>query len=186
SLPGGALQANELPALGNSASGYVSLQQEHELGRLWLRQLRAQATVVDDPLATQFLEDLMYRLIPHSEVQITDFEFVSVDRRAPNAFAAPGGIIGIHFGIFLHTRDEDELSAVLAPELAPLSQRHLARRLEQAGARGALAVASSLASIPRMPAGSRDAGFPGLTASRAARSQSQRAYRGDSEREGER
>ena len=186
SLPGGALQANELPALGNSASGYVSLQQEHELGRLWLRQLRAQATVIDDPLATQFLEDLMYRLIPHSEVQISDFEFVIVDRRELNAFAVPGGIIGIHFGIFLHTRDEDELSGVLAHELAHLSQRHFARQLEQADRQGPLAIASLLASILLMVAGSPDAGFAGLIGTQAASIQSQLAYSRDWEREADR
>lgn len=178
--------ASELPALGNSASGYVSLQQEYQLGRLWLRQLRAQASVISEPLAVQFLEDLMYRLIPHSEVQISDFEFIIVDRRELNAFAVPGGIVGIHFGIFLHSRDEDELSGVLAHELAHLSQRHFARQIEQADRQGPVAIASLLASILLIAAGSPDAGFAGLIGTQAASIQSQLAYSRDWEREADR
>ena len=128
----------------------------------------------------------MYRLIPHSEVQISDFEFVIVDRRELNAFAVPGGIIGIHFGIFLHTRDEDELSGVLAHELAHLSQRHFARQLEQADRQGPVAIASLLASILLMAAGSPDAGFAGLIGTQAASIQSQLAYSRDWEREADR
>ena len=176
----------ELPALGDSASAFVSPQQEHELGRLWLRQLRAQATVINDPLAVQFLEELMYRLIPHSEVQQKEFEFIIVDRRELNAFAVPGGIIGIHFGIFLHARDEDELSAVLAHELAHLSQRHFARQVEKAEQQGPVAIATLLASILLIAANNPDAGFAGLIGSQAASIQSQLAYSRDWEREADR
>src|SRR5690554_7985276 len=111
-----ATPAQQLPTLGDAASGHISLQQEHDLGRLWLRQLRAHTNVLDDPLAVQFLENTIYRMVPYSEVQINDFEFVIVDQKELNAFAVPGGIIGINFGLFLHTQDEDELSAVLRSE----------------------------------------------------------------------
>ena len=78
--------------------------------RLWLRQLRSQTSTIELPLANQFLENLIFRLIPHSEVKLSDFEFVIIDRPELNAFAVPGGIIGINFGIMLYARDEDELS----------------------------------------------------------------------------
>ena len=176
----------ELPDLGDSASGYVSLQQEHELGRLWLRQLRSQTHTIELPLANQFLENLIYRLIPHSEVKLSDFEFVIIDRAELNAFAVPGGIIGINFGILLYARDEDELSAVLAHELAHLSQRHFARQIENAEKQQPVAIAALLASILLIATNNADAGFAGLVTSQAASVQSQLAYSRDWEREADR
>src|SRR5690554_7234923 len=82
-----ATPAQQLPTLGDAASGHISLQQEHDLGRLWLRQLRAHTNVLDDPLAVQFIENTIYRMVPYSEVQINDFEFVIVDQKELNAFA---------------------------------------------------------------------------------------------------
>lgn len=177
---------SDLPDLGDSASSYVSLQEEHQLGRLWLRQLRRQANTMESPLANQFLENLIYRLIPHSEVKLSDFEFVIIDREELNAFAVPGGIIGINFGIFLHARDEDELSAVLAHELAHLSQRHFARQIEQAEKQQPVAIAALLASILLIASNNADAGFAGLVTSQAASVQNQLAYSREWEREADR
>ena len=84
---------SELPALGDRASGYVSMQQEHDLGRLWLRQLRSQVSSLDDPLVLTYFEDLIYRLVPHSELREMDLEFIVVDSPELNAFAVPGGSI---------------------------------------------------------------------------------------------
>lgn len=176
----------ELPDLGDSASGYVSLQQEHKLGRLWLRQLRRQTNTLEMPLATQFLENLIFRLVPHSEVKQSEFEFVIVDRPELNAFAVPGGIIGINFGILLYARDEDELSAVLAHELAHLSQRHFARQVEQAEKQQPVAIAALLASILLIATNNADAGFAGLITSQAASIQSRLAFSREWEREADR
>lgn len=181
-----AAPAQQLPSLGDSASAQVSLLQEHELGRLWLRQLRAQTNVIDLPLAVQFLEQSIYRMVPHSDVQINDFEFVIIDQRELNAFAVPGGIIGINFGLFLHANDEDELSAVLAHELAHLSQRHFSRQLEQADRQAPIAIATLLASILLIATNNPDVGFAGLIGSQAASIQSQLAYSREWEREADR
>src|SRR5690554_3607997 len=181
-----AAPAQQLPSLGDSASGYVSLQQEHELGRLWLRQLRAHTNLIESPLAVQFLEQSIYRMVPHSDVQINDFEFVIIDQRELNAFAVPGGIIGINFGLFLHTNDEDELSAVLAHELAHLSQRHFSRQLEEADRQAPIAIATLLASILLIATSNPDAGFAGLIGSQAASIQRQLAYSREWEREADR
>ena len=176
----------DLPALGNASSGYASQQQEHALGRVWLKQLRAQTQTLNDPLAIAFIEDLVYRLIPHSEVQDNRYEFVIIDQPELNAFAVPGGIIGINAGIFLYARDEDELAAVLAHELAHLSQRHFARQIENAERRSPIAMASLLASILLIATNNADAGFAGLISTQAAAVQSQLTYSRDWEREADR
>lgn len=180
------LTGADLPDLGNSASSYVSLRQEYELGRNWLRQLRAQAQLIDDPLMTTFLENVVFRLIPHSDVPHSDFEFIVIDRPDLNAFAVPGGIIGVNYGLLLYARDEDEISAVLAHELAHLSQRHFARQIEQAEKQEPVAIATLLASILLIATNNPNAGFAGLMTSQAASIQSQLAYSREWEQEADR
>lgn len=180
------LNGSSLPDLGDSASSYVSLQQEYDLGRSWLRQLRAQAKLLDDPLMTTFLENVVFRLIPHSDVPHSDFEFVVIDSPDLNAFAVPGGIIGVNYGLMLYARDEDELSAVLAHELAHLSQRHFARQVEAAERQDPVAIATLLASILLIATKNTDAGFAGLMTSQAASIQNQLAYSREWEREADR
>lgn len=177
---------NDLPELGDSTSGYVSQSQEHQLGRAWLRQLRAQADTINDPLTISFVEELIYRLAPHSEVKDHRFEFVVINQGELNAFAVPGGIIGINAGIFLYSSDEDEISGVLAHELAHLSQRHFARQIENAERQSPIAIASLLASILLIATNNADAGFAGLIGSQAASVQSQLSYSRDWEREADR
>jgi predicted Zn-dependent protease len=177
---------NDLPELGDSSSGFVSQSQEHQLGRIWLRQLRAQANTINDPLTISFMEELIFRLAPHSEVRDHRFEFVVIDQGDLNAFAVPGGIIGINLGIFLHAKDEDEISSILAHELAHLSQRHFARQIENSERQAPIAIASLLASILLIASNNADAGFAGLIGSQAAAAQSQLAYSRDWEREADR
>jgi predicted Zn-dependent protease len=177
---------NDLPELGDSTSGFVSQNQEYQLGRIWLRQLRAQANTINDPLTISFVEDLIFRLAPHSEVRDHRFEFVVIDQAELNAFAVPGGIIGINLGIFLHASDEDEISSILAHELAHLSQRHFARQIENSERQAPVAIASLLASILLIATNNADAGFAGLIGSQAAAAQSQLAYSRDWEREADR
>jgi predicted Zn-dependent protease len=177
---------NDLPELGDSTSGFVSQTQEHELGRIWLRQLRAQTLTINDPLIISFIEELIFRLAPHSEVRDYRFEFVVIDQGELNAFAVPGGIIGINLGIFLHADDEDEVSSILAHELAHLSQRHFARQIENTERQAPVAIATLLASILLIASDNADAGFAGLVSSQAASIQSRLAYSRDWEREADR
>ena len=177
---------NDLPELGDSTSGFVSQSQEYQLGRSWLRQLRAQANTINDPLTISFIEELIYRLAPHSEVRDHRFEFVVIDQGELNAFAVPGGIIGINLGIFLHANDEDEISSILAHELAHLSQRHFARQVENSERQAPIAIASLLASILLIASNNADAGFAGIVGSQAAAVQSRLAYSRDWEREADR
>jgi predicted Zn-dependent protease len=178
--------SNELPELGDSSSGFVSQTQEYQLGRIWLRQLRAQAVTINDPLTISFIEELIFRLAPHSEVRDHRFEFVVIDQGELNAFAVPGGIIGINLGIFLHADDEDEVSSILAHELAHLSQRHFARQIENAERQAPIAIATLLASILLIASNNADAGFAGLISSQAASIQNQLAYSREWEREADR
>ena len=116
-----------LPTLGDYSSASISLSGEYSLGRIWLSMYRGSTKEHSDPLMRTYLEDLIYRLSETSEVRDRRFEFIILEDETINAFAAPGGIIGINLGMFLNTEKEGELASVMCHELAHLSQRHYAR-----------------------------------------------------------
>ena len=120
----------KLPTMGDTSSSIISQQQEHELGRAWLRAYRSRIKEYNDPLLSDYLEQLLYQLVSHSALEDRRLELITINNPAMNAFAVPGGIIGIHTGLFLYAKTEDQLSSVLAHEIAHLSQRHFARRVE--------------------------------------------------------
>jgi predicted Zn-dependent protease len=121
------IEEDPLPSLGDYSSASISLSGEYELGRLWLAMYRGSTKEHSDPLMRTYLEDLIYRLSETSEVRDRRFEFIILEEKSINAFAAPGGIIGINLGMFLNTEKEGELASVMCHELAHLSQRHYAR-----------------------------------------------------------
>ena len=120
-----------MPSFGDRLSGTLSIEKERKLGQQFLRSLRARAPILDDPILQDYLEHLIYRLAVHSELKDKRLDLVLIKNKNINAFAAPGGIIGLHHGLFLYGETEHELSAILAHELAHLSQRHFARRMDE-------------------------------------------------------
>ena len=88
---------------------------------------RRQAPTLNDPLVYSYLESLVFELVTFSDLQDRRLEFVVVDNPTINAFAVPGGIIGVHTGLFSYAQTEDEFATVMAHEIAHLSQRHFSR-----------------------------------------------------------
>jgi len=185
-LPVQGQNSNDLPALGDTTSGLISLQQEKQLGQDWLRQLRAQVPTLDDPILMEWFHDLIYRLVPDSQLQTTSLQLVTLDSGDLNAFAVPGGIVGINYGLLLYSDDEDQVASVLAHELAHLSQRHFARQVEAAQKRDPVALATLLASLVLIATSNTEAGIAGMMSSQAASIQNQLAYSRDFEREADR
>ena len=86
------IEEDPLPSLGDYSSASISLSGEYELGRLWLAMYRGSTKEHSDPLMRTYLEDLIYRLSETSEVRDRRFEFIILEDKTINAFAAPGGI----------------------------------------------------------------------------------------------
>jgi len=166
-MPG---RANDirLPALGDSASSSISLQQEYQLGQAWLKAFRRQVRSYNDPQLQQYLEQLIAKLARSSELPDRHFNLVLVNNPTINAFAVPGRVIGIHTGLFLYAETEHQLSSVLTHELAHLSQRHFARRLEKQRQNSVITVAGLLAGLILAATAGGDAGMAAMTASQAA------------------
>ncbi len=176
----------KLPTLGESSSSLFSPEQEYQLGRAWLRMFRSQAPTIDDPLLQDYLEDLIYRLVTHSELQDRRIEVVIVDNPVINAFAVPGGVIGIHTGLLLYAQSEDELATVLAHEIAHLSQRHFSRGVEHQKKQQPLTLAGLLAGAVLIATTGGAAGMAALTATQAAAMDSQLRFSRSNEQEADR
>ena len=138
----------ELPVLGDRVSAAVSTAQEKAIGKAFLKQIYAQAPIIEDPLIHEYTELLIYRLSEYSQVSDRYFTILLIDDDSLNAFAAPGGIIGVNGGLFLKAENEAQFASVLAHELAHLSQRHFARNVlksQDSNLASALVMVSSLA-----------------------------------------
>ena len=137
-----------LPELGDRVSGAVSMSQEKAIGEMFLKQVYSQAPLISDPLIFEYTELLIYRLSEFSQVQDRYFNLLLIDDSSLNAFAAPGGVIGVNGGLFLNADNEGQFASVIAHELAHLSQRHFARNVlksQDSNLASALVMASSIA-----------------------------------------
>ena len=137
-----------LPELGDRVSGAVSEAQERAIGEIVLEQIYSQAPLISDPLLFDYTEHLIYRLSEYSQVNDRYFNVLLIDDSSLNAFAAPGGIIGINGGLFLNADNEGQFASVIAHELAHLSQRHFARNVlksQDSNLASALVMVSSIA-----------------------------------------
>ena len=120
-------QAEGLPDLGDASQAALSPQQERSLGASVMRDIRNSRDLVDDVEATDYLNSLGARLVASSQDPSLSFEFFLIRDNTLNAFALPGGYIGVHTGLILSTQTESELASVLAHEISHVTQHHLAR-----------------------------------------------------------
>lgn len=122
--------ADGLPDLGDASETLLSPRQERRLGDEIMASIRIDRDYLDDPEITDYLNDLGYRLASHSPAVRQEFQFFLVRDAALNAFALPGGYIGVHTGLIVAAQNESELAGVLSHEIAHVAQKHLARMLE--------------------------------------------------------
>ena len=128
--PTGRAADSNLPDLGDESATVLSPQDERRIGEDFMRQARAQLDILDDPELNEYLRHLGRRLTVGVDGQ-PEFYFFLVNNTAINAFAVPGGYIGVHTGLLLAARNEAEVAAVLAHETAHITQRHLPRMIAQ-------------------------------------------------------
>ncbi|MCC6196379.1 MAG: M48 family metallopeptidase [Burkholderiales bacterium] len=120
----------QLPDLGDSSQAAFTPAQERKVGEAIMRQIRAQGGYLQDPEVNDYLNELGYRLVNALPDARQDFEFFAVPDPQINAFALPGGYIGVHTGLILLAQNESELAAVLAHEITHVTQRHMARMVD--------------------------------------------------------
>ena len=130
--------------------GGVSIKDEKEMGHKFDVMVRSSLPVVEDPEVSQYVKYLLDRLVKALPPQPYSFKATVVLHNSLNAFAVPGGYVFVFTGMIMNLDREDELAGVLAHELAHVTQRHVAARLERAQY---LTVGSLLLAIAGVAAG---------------------------------
>ena len=138
--PSGTNTAIALPALGDASGQDLSAAAERKLGDRIMRSILSDPDVIDDPMVLEYLDVLWQSLLASARQrgditaeleQSHAWEPFLVRDRTVNAFALPGGYIGVHLGLIAMTSTPDELASVLAHELSHVTQRHIARMIGQ-------------------------------------------------------
>lgn len=142
-----ATASTELPRMGNPADRMMSPAEERQLGREIVRRLRTQNAILDDTQANAYIDDLGHRLAAQSPGSDYGFDFFIVDDPTINAFALPGGFVGVNRGLLTAADDESEVAGVLAHEIAHVTQRHIVRGLAQNRRTNMITAAAVLAAI---------------------------------------
>jgi beta-barrel assembly-enhancing protease len=118
-----------LPDLGDVSQNSLSPAQERQIGRQSMLQIRASKEYLDDAEINDYLNQLGAKLVENSPEPSLDFEFFAINDYAVNAFALPGGFVGVNAGLLLTTQSESELASVLSHEISHVTQHHLARMI---------------------------------------------------------
>ena len=175
-----------LPDLGDSSSSVLSPQLERKLGESVMRDIRlSEPNFVDDPEINEYLNALGYKLLSSVPGARLDFDFFAVREPSINAFALPGGFVGVHTGLLTSADTESELASVLAHEITHVTQHHIARLFgaqKQMQLPAMIAMAAALLAARSRP----DVASGVAMAAQGAAIQGQLSYSRDFEREADR
>ena len=127
-----AATTQNLPEIGDSAGSVLSPEFERRLGQAVMRQVHRDKTLIQDPEVESYIQSIGYQLVANSDDNRLPFTFFILKNPAINAFAAPGGVVGVNSGVLLNTDNESELAGVMAHEISHVTQRHMARTYEAA------------------------------------------------------
>ena len=178
-----------LPNLGDSASDDLSPITERKLGDEIMRQAREAGDVMEDAEATEYLNQLGANLIAHVAPgdASQNFQFFLVSDANINAFALPGGYIGVNSGLAVATQSESELASVMAHEMGHVLQRHIARSIARQKQTSLIALAATLLGVlAASRARTADAGQAAIAAGQGYQIQDQLNFGRDAEREADR
>jgi predicted Zn-dependent protease len=182
-------QTSSLPALGDVAADDLSPANERRLGEAIMIEARRDPAYLADPDTEDYLNALGFRLVAASPARHSDFEFFAARDPMLNAFALPGGFIGVHSGLVLGAANESELAAVLAHEIGHVEQRHIARMLAKQREGTFLAIGALLLALLAARSGSSSSGDltqAAILGGQAAAVQQQLNFSREAEREADR
>jgi len=178
-------QAIELPDLGEVSRVALSEANEDRIGREIMRQIYDSAHYLDDSVLIEYLNSIGERLAASSPDPSRRFEFFPVRDSSINAFALPGGFIGVHTGLIAAARNESELASVLAHEIAHVTQSHIARIVDGQKSSG-LASLAALAIAILAARSNPDAAQAAIVTAQAVSIQNQLDFTREHEREADR
>ena len=161
-----------LPDMGEPADSALSPVEEQQLGAQFMRQIRAQLPLIKDVQLNEYIQNLGNRLVLASgKSESQNFTFFLIDDPQINAFAIPGGYVGVNSGLIDAMVQEEQLASVVAHEVAHVTQRHHARAFAT-GNRATLSTAAAVLAAIIIGQASPQAGSAALAAGLAASQQS--------------
>jgi predicted Zn-dependent protease len=175
-----------LPELGDASQAVLSPQAEQAMGEIAMHNLRASGAYFNDPEVNAYLNNLGYRLVSSDSTISSHFEFFAVDDPAINAFAMPGGYIGVNTGLVLATQNESQLASVLAHEISHVTQHHIARAIAAQSGSQLATIATVAAAILAAKSGNSQALPAAMTSMTAAQIQGQINFTRENELEADR
>lgn len=146
-LPALAQSQPQVPSIGTAGGASMPIAREKLMGDHYMRQIRAMAPILNDPVMNEYLNDLGNRIVRHTDNVQYPYEFFWVRDDSINAFAFLGGKIGMHSGLLLEADDESEFVSVLAHEVAHVSMRHIARNIERMEQAAPITIAQMIGGI---------------------------------------
>jgi predicted Zn-dependent protease len=177
----------KLPDMGSPADAVLSKSEEAQIGRAIMAQLRGSGMVVEDPIVTEYINEVGSRIAAQTNDGSQKFTFFVIDDPNINAFALPGGYIGVHTGLLDATRNENELAGVLAHEVAHVTQRHIARAIHANQRQSILTTALMLgALLAGVASGDGDAAQAGMVVAQGTAAQQQINFTRSNEYEADR
>ncbi|MEI8299274.1 MAG: M48 family metalloprotease [Pseudomonadota bacterium] len=181
------LPGQDLPDIGTPADAVITLSDEYKLGAMIIKGLRDSGQVLDDLEIGEYIQGIGSRLSSHAQEGTVKFTFLVVKDNSINAFALPGGFVCVHSGLILATTSESELAGVLAHEVSHVTQRHIARSVQQASRASLGATAAMLAAIlVGAMSGNSNVGMAGVMAGQSAAMQQQLNFSRENEYEADR
>lgn len=177
--------SDSLPDIGTTAGSTLSINQELQMGDFYVRQLRASAPLINDPLLNQYINQLGQRLVSHADSVKTPFHFFLIQNDELNAFAFFGGNVVLHSALFRYTENESQLASVMAHEISHVTQRHLARAMEDQKRNAPLTWVGALGSI-LLAMANPQAGMAALTGTLAGTQQGIISFTQGNEQEADR
>ncbi len=185
-----------LPALGEAVNEDLNVGAERRLGEQVMREVRRDPDYLDDPQLLEYVQGLWRPLVqaarergeltPEVDAQFA-WETFLVRDRSVNAFALPGGFVGVYLGLVAITATRDELASVLAHELSHVTQRHIARSMASSQRQSMIGLAALLLGILAASRSSNpDAAQAAIVGGQAVAAQGQLNFSRDMEREADR
>jgi predicted Zn-dependent protease len=175
-----------LPDLGDNSEAAFNTTQERALGQKIMREIRADRDYLDDPELGEYLNTIGGRLALNAQSVRDPFEFFLVRDGSINAFALPGGYVGVHSGLMLAAQSESELASVLAHEISHVTQRHIARQIAGTENSNIIASVAMLAALIIAARTNSQAGQAAVATTQGLAIQNQLDYTREHEREADR
>ncbi len=174
-----------LPDLGTSALQALPLEKEQAIGEVMMMQIRGSSPVINDPVLDEYLTTIGRKLVANANDIRFPFSFFWINNSEINAFAFYGGHVGVHTGLIAQADNESQFASVLGHEIAHVTQRHLARRIQQQQDNSAMTIAGMIAGILATVV-APDAGIAIISASQTQSAFSQLTHSRSAEQEADR